>query len=106
MEMLKVGVQPFCPTFVQPKLHFSNYKMTFLGMLDKMENVFCPTFCPTKLHFSNYKMTFLGMLDKMENVFCPTFCPSVGQNTPPYRGEVCFVQLSNVQWRERRRSEI
>ena len=77
MEMLKVGVQPFCPTFVQPILHFPNYKMTFLGMLDKMENV-----------------------------FCPTFCPSVGQNTPPYRGEVCFVQLSNVQWRERRRSEI
>ena len=77
MEVLKVGVQPFCPTFVQPKLHFPNYKMTFLGMLDKMENV-----------------------------FCPTFCPSVGQNTPPDRGDVCFDPLSNVQWRERRRSEI
>ena len=71
MEVLKGGCPPFCPTFVQPKFHFSNYKMTFLGMLDKTQ--------------------FL---------FCPTFCPSVGQNTPPYRGEVCFVQLSNVQWRE------
>ena len=61
MEVLKVGVQPFCPTFVQ-----------------------------SKLHFPNYKMTFLGMLDKMENVFCPTFCPSVGQNTPPQKGGGVF----------------
>ena len=44
MEVLKVGVQPFCPTFVQPEMHFPNHKMMFLEMLDKMKNRFVQPF--------------------------------------------------------------
>ena len=77
MEGLKRGCPTFCPTFVQPKLHFPNHKMTFLEMLDKMKKRFV--------------QRFVQVLDK---------------TPPPIGGEVCFVQLSNVQWRERRRSEI
>jgi len=44
MEGLKRGCPTFCPTFVQPKLHFPNHKMTFLEMLDKMKKRFVQRF--------------------------------------------------------------